>query len=86
MPLNLFKSRNFAVGNLTTLTMYAGLNVATFFLILFIQQVGGYKPVEAGLSLLPITVIVFLLSRRFAAFQVYRVASLRPMLPSGVPP
>ncbi len=67
MPLELFASRNFSVGNLTTLSLYAGLGVATFFLILFIQQVGGYTPIEAGLSLLPITILVFLLSRRFGA-------------------
>jgi EmrB/QacA subfamily drug resistance transporter len=65
MPLNLFKIRNFAVGNLTTLALYGGLGVATFFLILFLQQVAGYTPIEAGLSLLPLTVIVFLLARRF---------------------
>ncbi len=65
MPLDLFKVRNFAVGNLTTLTLYAGLGVATFFLVLFLQQVGGYTPLQAGMSLLPITVLVFLLSRRF---------------------
>jgi EmrB/QacA subfamily drug resistance transporter len=67
MPLHLFTRRNFAVGNLTTLTLYAGLGVATFFLVVFIQQVGGYTPIAAGLALLPITVIMFLLSRRFAA-------------------
>jgi EmrB/QacA subfamily drug resistance transporter len=67
MPLGLFRSRNFAVGNLTTLTLYAGLGVATFFLVLFIQQVGGYTPIAAGLALLPVTVVMFLLSRRFAA-------------------
>jgi EmrB/QacA subfamily drug resistance transporter len=65
MPLALFKVRNFAVGNLTTLTLYGGLGVATFFLVLFLQQVGGYTPIAAGLSLLPITIIVFALSRRF---------------------
>ncbi len=65
MPLGLFGVRNFAVGNLTTLALYSGLGVATFFLILFVQQVGGYTPVQAGLSLLPLTVITFLLSRRF---------------------
>jgi EmrB/QacA subfamily drug resistance transporter len=65
MPLRLFKLRNFAISNLTTLTLYAGLGVATFFLILFIQQVGGYSPVQAGASLLPITVITFLLAKRF---------------------
>jgi EmrB/QacA subfamily drug resistance transporter len=67
MPLHLFRSRNFAVGNLTTLTLYAGLSVATFFVILFIQQVAGYTAVQAGLSMLPITVIVFVLSRRFGS-------------------
>jgi EmrB/QacA subfamily drug resistance transporter len=65
LPLGLFKIRNFAVGNLTTLALYGGLGVATFFLVLFLQQVGGYTPLEAGLSLLPITIVVFLLSRRF---------------------
>jgi EmrB/QacA subfamily drug resistance transporter len=64
MPLTLFAVRNFAVGNITTLSLYGGLGVATFFIVLFIQQVGGYTPVAAGLALMPITVIVFLLSRR----------------------
>jgi EmrB/QacA subfamily drug resistance transporter len=67
MPLELFRVRNFAVGNLTTFTLYAGLGVATFFLVLFIQQVGGYTPVAAGLALLPLTAMMFALSRRFGA-------------------
>jgi EmrB/QacA subfamily drug resistance transporter len=65
MPLHLFRVRNFAVGNLTTFTLYAGLGVALFFVVLFIQQVGRYTPVQAGLALLPITVMIFTLSRRF---------------------
>jgi EmrB/QacA subfamily drug resistance transporter len=65
MPLYLFRARNFAVGNLTTFALYAGLGVAIFFVVLFIQQVGGYTPLQAGLSLLPITILVFLLARRF---------------------
>ena len=65
MPLYLFKVRNFAAGNLTTFTLYAGLGVATFFIVLFLQQVGGYTPVEAGLALLPLTILLFALSRRF---------------------
>lgn len=67
LPLELFRVRNFSVGNLTTLTLYAGLGVATFFLVLFLQQVAGYSPVKSGASLLPITVVVFLLSKRFGA-------------------
>jgi predicted MFS family arabinose efflux permease len=59
--------RNFAVGNLTTLAMYGGLGVSTFFVVVFLQQVGGYTPIAAGLSLLPITLMIFTLSRRFGA-------------------
>jgi EmrB/QacA subfamily drug resistance transporter len=69
LPLHLFAVRNFAVGNLTTLAVYGGLAVATFFLVVFVQQVGGYTPLEAGLSLLPITLIMFALSRRFGALS-----------------
>ena len=67
MPLELFAVRNFAVGNVTTLAMYGGLGVATFFLVVFLQQVAGYTPLEAGLALLPITLVMFALSRRAGA-------------------
>ena len=45
LPIALFRERNFAVGNAATLTMYAGLGAATFFLPLFLQQVAGYSPI-----------------------------------------
>jgi EmrB/QacA subfamily drug resistance transporter len=84
MPLYLFKVRNFSVGNLTTLTLYAGLGVATFFLVVFIQQVGGYTPIQAGLALLPITVIMFTLARRFGAladrFGPHLLMGIGPMV------
>jgi EmrB/QacA subfamily drug resistance transporter len=69
MPLQLFAVRNFAVGNLTTLALYGGLGVATFFLVVFLQQVAGYTPLETGLALLPITLVLFALSRRFGALS-----------------
>jgi EmrB/QacA subfamily drug resistance transporter len=67
MPLNLFRRRNFAVGNLATLTIYAGLGAAMFFLVIFLQQVAGYNALEAGLALMPVTIVMFLLSSRFGA-------------------
>jgi EmrB/QacA subfamily drug resistance transporter len=67
LPLGLFRRRNFAVGNLATLSLYAGIGAATFFLPVFLQQVAGYRPVEAGLSLLPVTLVMFLLSKRAGA-------------------
>jgi EmrB/QacA subfamily drug resistance transporter len=65
LPLGLFRVRNFSVGNLATLSIYGGLSVATFLITVFIQQVGGYTAIEAGLALLPITLIMFVLSPRF---------------------
>ncbi len=65
LPLSLFARRNFAVGNITTLAMWGALNVSTFLIVVFIQQVAGYTPVEAGLTLLPLTLLMFSLSRRF---------------------
>jgi EmrB/QacA subfamily drug resistance transporter len=67
LPMRLFKRRNFAAGNVETFSMYAGLAILFFFLILFLQQVGGYTPLQSGLSILPVTVVMFLLSRRFGA-------------------
>src|SRR3954447_23820129 len=67
LPLSLFRERNFAVGNAATLTIYGGLSALPFFLVLFLQQVAGYTPIAAGAALLPITIIMFSLSRRFGA-------------------
>ena len=69
MPLQLFAVRNFAVGNVTTFAMYGGLGVATFFLVVFLQQVAGYTPLASGLALLPITLVIFALSRRSGALS-----------------
>ena len=64
LRLDLFRRRNFAFGNLETLTMYAGLAILFFFLVIFLQEVCGYSAVEAGLTTVPATVIMFFLSSR----------------------
>jgi EmrB/QacA subfamily drug resistance transporter len=82
LPLELFRARNFAVGNLATLLIYGGLGASTFFVTIYLQQVAGYSAVAAGLSLVPITVIMALLSRRWGALS----DSLGPRLLMGVGP
>jgi EmrB/QacA subfamily drug resistance transporter len=67
LPLHLFARRNFAVGNIETFSMYAGLSVLFFFLVLFLQQVAGYTPLQSGLATLPTTIVMLALSRRFGA-------------------
>jgi EmrB/QacA subfamily drug resistance transporter len=61
----LFRRRNFAVGNVATVAIYAGLSATTFSLTLFLQQVVGYRALAAGMALLPVTLIMFFLSPRF---------------------
>ena len=67
LRLDLFKSRNFAVGNVETLALYGGLSALFFFLVLYLQQVAGYSPLQSGLALLPESVVMFALSSRFGA-------------------
>ncbi len=65
LPLALFRRRNFAIGNVETFSMYAGLGLLFFFLVLFLQQVAGWSALAAGTASLPVTVVMFLLSMRF---------------------
>jgi EmrB/QacA subfamily drug resistance transporter len=69
LPLELFRSRNFAIGNVATLMIYGGLGAATFFVTIFLQQVAGFTAIAAGLSLVPLTIIMALLSRRWGALS-----------------
>ena len=65
LPLELFKRHNFTFGNIETFSMYAGLGLLFFFLVLFLQQVAGYSALAAGTAGLPVTIVMFLLSTRF---------------------
>jgi EmrB/QacA subfamily drug resistance transporter len=67
LPLGLFARRNFAVGNAETFAIYAGLSILFFFLVIYLQQVAGYTALESGLTTLPVTLVMFALSRRFGA-------------------
>jgi EmrB/QacA subfamily drug resistance transporter len=67
LRLELFKSRNFAVGNVETLALYGGLSAVFFFLVLYLQQVAGYSPLKSGFALLPLSLVMFVLSSRFGA-------------------
>jgi EmrB/QacA subfamily drug resistance transporter len=67
LPLELFRIRNFSFGNLATTFIYAALSIATFVIVVFVQQFAHYSALMAGLSLLPVTLIMFVLSPRIGA-------------------
>jgi len=65
LPLSLFAVRDFTVANAATVAIYAGLGALTFLVAIYVQQVAGYSAAEAGLTLMPVTVMLVAFSRRF---------------------
>jgi EmrB/QacA subfamily drug resistance transporter len=82
LPLEIFRSRQFTGANLTTLAVYTALGGTTFLVVLELQLGLGYSAVEAGASLLPITVLMLLLSARAGALA----QRTGPRLPMTVGP
>lgn len=82
LDLGLFRIRNFAIANLTTLSTYAGLIGGLFFVGLFLQQVVGYSPLEAGLATTPVSLILFFLSPRWGKMA----SGTGPRLPMTIGP
>lgn len=78
IPLEMFRSRQFIGVNIVTLTVYTGLGGALFLIALQLQQSLGYTALEAGLSLLPFTVIMLFLSRSVGGL-VQRTGPRLPM-------
>lgn len=87
LDLRLFGDRNFAAGNLETLAMYAGLGILFFFLVIFLQEVSGYSALQSGLATLPVTIVMWLFSRRVGGladrFGPRLFMGLGPLISSG---
>ena len=67
LPLGLFASTQFSATNAITFVVYGGIGGALFLLPIELQQVSGYTALQAGISLLPVTVITLALSSRSGA-------------------
>jgi EmrB/QacA subfamily drug resistance transporter len=65
VPLDLFKSRNFTVTNVSTLVIYGALYVVFYFLVIFIQGSLGYNAAAAGIAGIPSSLFLAVLSTRF---------------------
>jgi EmrB/QacA subfamily drug resistance transporter len=78
MPLRLFKSRQFSGANAMTLVVYGALSGALFLVILELQTIMGYSALEAGASLMPLTILLLMFSSRAGALA-QRVGPRIPM-------
>jgi EmrB/QacA subfamily drug resistance transporter len=70
LPLRLFRLRNFSVTNVETLSVYGGLSGLSTFLTLYLIEFAGYSALHAGLSLLPITTVMFFISPRMGRLSM----------------
>ena len=67
LPLDVFASRQFTAVNVVTFLVYGALGGFLFLLVLDLQVVVGFTPLEAGVSPLPSTLILLALSSRAGA-------------------
>lgn len=62
LPMEIFRARNFSVGNVATFFVYAGLSLGTFALAVFLQQSAGYSATMTGLAMVPSSLVLIGLS------------------------
>jgi MFS family permease len=64
MELSLFRSRKFSGSNAMTFAMYGALAGFMFALVIYMQTKLGYSAIKAGVSLLPVSIVLLLFSSR----------------------
>ena len=83
LPLRLLVDGTRTAANVSRGLVYAGMYGTFFFLGQFLQDVGGYSPLRAGIAFLPIPVSVFVSSQLVSKVLVSRVRPKVLML-SGI--
>jgi EmrB/QacA subfamily drug resistance transporter len=64
LDLTLFKNKTFAGANTVMLLVGLAMFGVFFFVSLYVQQILGYSPIQAGASFLPWTILIVLLAPR----------------------
>src|SRR2546423_9582314 len=84
IPLRIFRSRNVSGANVIQALTVAGMFGMFFMGSLYLQRVLGYGALEIGLAFLPATLIMGVLSFRFAEPLIMRFGARRTLLPGLV--
>lgn len=80
LPPYMFASRQFTAINAVTFCVYAGLGGVLFFLVMQLQVVSGYSALQAGITMLPFTLLMLAFSAKSGALG----ERLGPRLPLAV--
>ena len=67
VPLGLFGSRNFTGANIMTFAMYGALGGFFFALVIYLQNTLHYSSLQAGATLIPVTLMLLLFSGKMGA-------------------
>ncbi len=79
IPPHVLRNRNFVSINLVTMLYYMGLGAFFFFMPLYLQQVLGYSAVWSGLTTLPISILIMILSQ-FSGRIADRIGTVWPIV------
>jgi EmrB/QacA subfamily drug resistance transporter len=79
LPLRLFSSRQFSAANLASFFAYGGLAGMFFLMPVQLQLTAGYSAWEAGLTLLPLTILTLVLSP-YGGELTTRFGARRPLV------
>jgi len=80
IPLRIFRSRNVSGANVIQALTVAGMFGVFFMGALYLQEVLGYSPLEIGFAFLPATVVMGVLSFKFAEPLFTRFGARRTLL------
>ena len=78
MPLGLFKGRCFSGLNLLTFLLYGAFSAAMLLIPYVLITSGGYSPVQAGLAMLPLPILMTSLSPKMGAMAA-RIGARIPL-------
>jgi EmrB/QacA subfamily drug resistance transporter len=82
MPLRIFSSRTLSASNVIVLLVGGATFGMWFFVSLYLQQVLGYTPIEAGLAFLPMTLLIVIGST--LASRAVSLVGVKQLLVAGM--